>query len=246
MLPIASPKLRFPLDGKTAYTVKISSVFDHSMRTPYTKNGKVVAYNGELGSITKNADDPVCISQSVDGKIPFIIGNPNQYVGAKSCGGFGYLSYDGHPGYDYPTNTGTPIYSSMSGKISAIKCLVGVPCENLGQIYITNTVTGYSTWYLHLSRQVGVNTDPRSKHPNGLVLGDTVEKGELIGYSGDTGSSGSYHLHFEVRRDNGTRLGIPMDPYGWAPLSPDHGYPKGSKDPYSSFFPLIKNTRLWE
>jgi murein DD-endopeptidase MepM/ murein hydrolase activator NlpD len=45
---------------------------------------------------------------------------------------------------------------------------------------------------------------------NGLLTGDTVRLGDVIGYVGDSGTSvGNYHLHFEVWEGTSQRL----DPY---------------------------------
>ncbi len=41
---------------------------------------------------------------------------------------------------------------------------------------------------------------------------ERVQKGQLLGYTGNTGFSTGPHLHFEVRRD-----GEPIDPLGWLP-----------------------------
>ncbi len=57
---------------------------------------------------------------------------------------------------------------------------------------------GYRTGYLHLS-QVNV------------VTGQRVARGDLLGYSGNTGCSTGPHLHFEVRGPDNR----PTDPYGW-------------------------------
>lgn len=50
----------------------------------------------------------------------------------------------------------------------------------------------------------------------GLAVGDRVEEGQLIGWSGDTGnaSPGGWHLHFEVRPGPHPRFGAapPVDP----------------------------------
>ena len=55
---------------------------------------------------------------------------------------------------------------------------------------------GYRTYYLHLNRQF-------------VAEGQRVVKGQLIGLSGNVGTS-AYYLHFEVQRN-----GVPVDPYGW-------------------------------
>lgn len=51
-----------------------------------------------------------------------------------------------------------------------------------------------------------------SRHEDGLEVGDEVQLGQVIGYVGNTGTSGvhsdsNYHLHFEVRPGN-----EPIDP----------------------------------
>jgi len=208
--------LGFPLEGYTPYTVPISSVFDHSMITPYATDSVVVAYTGEKGDNIKYGSTD-CINQS-NGQ-PFII-NGN-YTGASSCGGIYYLSYDGHPGFDYVVSTGTPVYATASGTITEIQCpsYPGL-CTGFGRIYIDHG-NGYSTQYWHLSKQVG-----------SLIVGSNIQKGELIGYSGNTSPfqpMGS-HLHFEVHKDNGSSNGLPVDPYGWKGVWGMDPYPINNKD----------------
>jgi murein DD-endopeptidase MepM/ murein hydrolase activator NlpD len=60
-----------------------------------------------------------------------------------------------------------------------------------GNLIVVNHGNGYETFYAHLS---GFN----------VVAGQIVYKGNLIGYSGDTGYSSGPHIHFEIRL-NGNR-----------------------------------------
>jgi murein DD-endopeptidase MepM/ murein hydrolase activator NlpD len=98
------------------------------------------------------------------------------------------------------------IRAAADGRVSTI-----VP--SYGRVQIDHG-DGYETWYRHLSKI-------------DVAVGQSVMAGDYIGISGDIGSTGSPHLHFEVRLS-----GIPVDPYGW----------QGSGvDPYT----LDENIWLW-
>lgn len=58
---------------------------------------------------------------------------------------------------------------------------------------------GYSTRYAHMSAV-----------QSGIAVGQTVEKGDVIGYVGSTGDSSGPHLHFEIRYN-----GVAQDPMQW-------------------------------
>ena len=132
-------------------------------------------------------------------------------------GNFGELrSNHFHSGLDIKTQQreGVPIYAPADGYINRIK----VSHFGYGKaLYITHP-NGYSTVYAHLQRYAGVIQeyvkDKQYKKesytlelfPEKEIL--PVKKGDLIAYSGNSGSSGGPHLHFEIR-DPASR---PMNP----------------------------------
>jgi len=132
-------------------------------------------------------------------------------------GSFGELrSNHFHSGLDIKTQqrTGLPVYAPADGYVSRIK----VGHYGYGKALYIKHPNGYSTVYAHLERYAGKIQDYVKKQqyrkesyeielfPKADLL--PVYKGDLIGYSGNTGSSGGPHLHFEIR-DASSR---PMNP----------------------------------
>ncbi len=95
-----------------------------------------------------------------------------------------------HPGIDLGMPVGTPIYATDAGTISVADA-TGYN-GGYGKTIKISHAGGFSSRYGHLSRIV-----------SGLSVGDAVKKGELIGYSGNTGRSTGPHLHFEYRAPGG-------------------------------------------
>lgn len=86
-----------------------------------------------------------------------------------------------HTGIDIPAPIGTPVYAVLSGFIE-VKTY-----DNINGNYIKiNHQNGYITAYCHLSK-FNVNK------------GQFVERGQIIGYVGNTGRATGPHLHYEVR-----------------------------------------------
>jgi murein DD-endopeptidase MepM/ murein hydrolase activator NlpD len=86
-----------------------------------------------------------------------------------------------HTGIDLAAPTGTPVYAAADGIISRAEW--------------------YSSYGLYISVEHGASMQTRYAHLSRLAVaaGDSVKKGDLIGYVGSTGRSTGPHLHYEVR-----------------------------------------------
>jgi murein DD-endopeptidase MepM/ murein hydrolase activator NlpD len=106
-----------------------------------------------------------------------------------------------HTGMDFTAPVGTEIYSTGTGVVSKV--------EREGRGYGNNVVIdhgyGYETLYAHMSK---FNVRP----------GQKVNRGDLIGFVGNSGTSTGPHLHYEVRRNSN-----PVNPvnYYFNDLSPE-------------------------
>ena len=86
-----------------------------------------------------------------------------------------------HKGIDLPAPTGTPIHATADG------------------------VVGRADWFsgygLYVQLEHGGNMETRYGHMSRIAVaeGQTVHKGDVIGYVGSTGRSTGPHLHYEVR-----------------------------------------------
>ncbi|WP_293445925.1 M23 family metallopeptidase [Persephonella sp.] len=100
---------------------------------------------------------------------------------------FGYRKHpvngqkDFHPGVDLRAKVGTPVFSTANGIVE-----YAGRKGAYGKMVIIQHNYGFKTIYGHLSK-IKVKT------------GDFVEKGQLIGFSGNTGLINGPHLHYEVR-----------------------------------------------
>lgn len=93
-----------------------------------------------------------------------------------------------HNGVDILVRTGTPVVSTGDGVVYQ----AGRSASFGRFIRIKHPATGYITLYAHLSRIEG-NIQP----------GRSVSRGQVIGYSGNTGLSKAPHLHYEVLDESG-------------------------------------------
>lgn len=147
------------------------------------------------------------------------------------AGNFGELRTNHfHSGLDLKTNQreGYPVYASADGYISRIRVQIG----GGGNALYINHPNGYTTVYMHLKSF----NDRISQILNAyqyrvqkfdvdfplLSVEIPVKKGEIIALSGNTGSSGGPHLHFEIR-DSKTEE--PINPQLFGHTIPDRVKP---------------------
>jgi murein DD-endopeptidase MepM/ murein hydrolase activator NlpD len=103
-----------------------------------------------------------------------------------------------HAGIDFAANCGSPVYAAAAGEV-----IMATP-ESASGGYGNRLVIDHglqrgaylTTTYNHLTRFV--------------VAGGRVARGQLVAYSGTTGTSTGCHLHFETRQD-----GTPVNPRLW-------------------------------
>lgn len=106
------------------------------------------------------------------------------------------------------TGLGSPIYAARDGEVIEIE----TGCENIGyyrsqcggtygNYVIINHKNGYYTMYAHMLQNVSVN------------VGDTVSRGQILGYMGSSGSSTGPHLHFGVSTGEPNQGGTWINPW---------------------------------
>jgi hypothetical protein len=89
-----------------------------------------------------------------------------------------------HNGLDLSAPKGTPVYATGDGKVIRAN-----RSGTYGKVIYINHGHGYETRYAHLSSF-------------GVRPGESIKRGQIIGYVGSTGTSMSCHLHYEVLFNN--------------------------------------------
>jgi murein DD-endopeptidase MepM/ murein hydrolase activator NlpD len=113
----------------------------------------------------------------------------------RIASGFGYRIHPiygiakMHSGLDFTAPQGTPIYATGNGVVTTASFGGGA-----GNHVKINHGYGYETVYMHMVR---IKT----------AVGQTVKRGEVIGWVGSTGASTGPHCHYEVHVN-----GVAVDP----------------------------------
>jgi hypothetical protein len=115
---------------------------------------------------------------------------------AQTPGGSDYLYYDGHNGWDYALH-----YENVLAAAPGTVTLAGPDTVNpcFGNTVLIDHGNGFTTRYSHLNAVY-------------VSVGQAVDRGQIVGQSGNTGCSTGPHLHFGVYI---TSSWTAVDPWGW-------------------------------
>lgn len=118
----------------------------------------------------------------------------NPCPGASVSSSFGYRDFDSsfHNGLDLAAPEGTPTYAADAGTV-----MIAGWSDSAGNWVVINHGNGFVTKYMHHSA-ISVSA------------GQSVSKGQQIGYVGNTGNSFGAHLHFQVELN-----GSPVNPQSY-------------------------------
>jgi len=224
-----SPRFSFSQSGQ--YTIKCQT---SRIVPPVNLKGReisipitIIAENTSQQNGTDNRflTSPVCVKNDIfNSKIPirissFYSNSKKQYWLNRIYLTLALANRSGHYGTDMAVTVGTPIVATSDGVVANYcksitgslknntlkvdttyrntdqRCKNGYGNYKNGNYVFINHSNGYTTQYLHLNK-VFVKSQ------------QAIKKGQLLGYSGNTGSSSGPHLHFSVKK-----LGLNIDPF---------------------------------
>jgi murein DD-endopeptidase MepM/ murein hydrolase activator NlpD len=150
---------------------------------------------------SKSFDDLIKLANSKEDmlkSLPAIIPISNKDL-TRTASGYGwrihpiYKISKFHYGMDFTAPLGTEVYATGNGTVVAILSAQ----RGLGKHIIIDHGFGYESIYAHLS-----NFNVRA--------GQKVQRGDIIGYVGSSGTSVANHLHYEVKLN-----GVNVDPVNY-------------------------------
>lgn len=116
-----------------------------------------------------------------------------------------------HIGIDILGPKMTPLYAAVDGRISRVV----IPEASYGYSVVIEDADDWTYHYIHMNNDNPGTDDgqggPEHAYAPGIQRGAQVQKGQLIGWMGDSGNAETItsHLHFEIHQPNGD----PINPY---------------------------------
>jgi murein DD-endopeptidase MepM/ murein hydrolase activator NlpD len=155
---------------------------------------EILDYESQL----RLAVDPSHLPKTGSGVLAWPVDSPyiTQHFGNTAFATANSQIYNGkgHTGIDLRASIGTPIKSAYSGVVIGVGNTDAVRgCYSYGKWIMVKHPNGLSTLYAHLSVQ-------------SVIKGQEVSRGQVIGYSGNTGYSTGPHLHFGVYATEGVQI----------------------------------------
>jgi len=144
---------------------------------------KIASEINDLEEQLRLSFDPTLLPGRRTGVLAYPVDNPfitQEYGGTD----FAQRAYKTkfHNGIDFRASIGTPIYAAEDGEVFAVGNNGRV---QYGKLVVIKHNNNLATLYAHLSRQI-------------VKTGNFVKRGDIIGYSGNTGYSTGPHIHFTV------------------------------------------------
>jgi murein DD-endopeptidase MepM/ murein hydrolase activator NlpD len=171
----------------------------------YKNSNIVVETAGRLDKIrkkvyvqSKSFDDLIILARNKEDmlrSVPAIIPISGKDL-TRIASGFGlrihpiYKIIKFHYGMDFTAPAGTDVYVTGNGVVASVQ----TSQRGLGKNIVVDHGFGYTSIYGHLS-----NFNVR--------VGQKVQRGDVIGYVGNTGTSIANHLHYEIKLN-----GVNVDP----------------------------------
>lgn len=194
------------------------SIFQKQVSALQKQQQQIASDIESLDAILRTKVDPSTLPRAIAGVLLVPIqgadvSDVTQGYGATSFAKNGYAGH-WHNGLDFAASIGTPILAADDGVVAGVAnedryC----PRGAYGKFIAINHPNGLTTLYGHLSKQI-------------VAQGQSVKRGQIIGYSGQTGYATGPHLHFTVFAQttfqlNNSRscgplpVGGDLDPYGY-------------------------------
>jgi murein DD-endopeptidase MepM/ murein hydrolase activator NlpD len=190
--PITDEERLLGTGGSTDYLTDNINIRDIEVKNLIKSVDEMIGYINFEKEQTKEIAQKLSLNEQLHNCIPAI--KPT-ISGNFSINDFGMRKHPilgvrrFHEGIDINCDYGTEVHSSGNGKVVAVERRAG-----FGLVVEIDHGFGYVTIYAHLSKAM-------------VKKGNSVNRGQVIAKSGNSGLSTGPHLHYEVHHD-----GIPLDP----------------------------------
>ena len=192
-----------PISGHEPQTPLVPGNVTPSQSQQPSVGPKLGGLSGHSGSVSYNGQQQASLSVAYS---PFAQSDITSQ-GMQIISGKGYRASTNsvHKGFDVPAVKGTPVYAYLPGKITQNRSVSGY--GNI--VEWQDSIYGEKHMFAHLME------------PGPLPVGTEFQAGTLLAKTGDTGTPGSYHLHWEIGAQ-----GSEKDPASWVASHPIKNVPQ--------------------